>query len=187
MALTVTELFKTSAGGRRWHAFLVDFDSSYPTGGEVLTKATLGFAYAPDAVVAFDRLGFSFEHDLANEKLKVLAAIKTYAVTHDAASRGAVTSGDEAMTATGVASTDVCVGHSGPVAQTAGTVLTGARVTGADQITGRLTNPSAGTVDTASGSYALHTVAANGAGLELANATDLSALTDVIVWAFGKN
>lgn len=74
MALTVTDPLKFNIPiGDRWLTIReVDFDNSYPTGGEPLTYKQLGCAVAPDIVIALDRLGFSFEYDKTNQKLKAL-------------------------------------------------------------------------------------------------------------------
>lgn len=51
----------------------VTLDASYPTGGEGLTLAQLGFALAPDWVEVFpysvEAAGYSFVYDLTNKKL----------------------------------------------------------------------------------------------------------------------
>lgn len=61
--------------GDRWIQILkVDYDASYPTGGESLTKAELGFGKAPDLVFAIPHKGFAFEYDKTNEKLKAFYA-----------------------------------------------------------------------------------------------------------------
>lgn len=51
----------------------IDFDSSYPTGGEALTPANLGFSDDGDnlIVVIPPKAGYVFEYDGANEKVKV--------------------------------------------------------------------------------------------------------------------
>lgn len=55
----------------------IDMDSSYPTGGEPLTAADLGFAKKPRIVVAFPAKGYVFEYDFVNEKLKAYASSGT--------------------------------------------------------------------------------------------------------------
>jgi len=71
MALTVTDPLGIAVPfGDRWLTIReVDFDTSYPTGGEPLTYKQLGFVAKPDIAIALPRLGFTFEYDKANEKL----------------------------------------------------------------------------------------------------------------------
>lgn len=70
MAVTVTELFRTKTSDRYLHAYSVTFDSSYPTGGEPLTAANLGFSdLATNLVVTAHSGGYTFKYDGANEKL----------------------------------------------------------------------------------------------------------------------
>lgn len=71
MALTVTDPvgFPISLGSRYLNIRHVDFDTSYPTGGEPLTFEDLGFSRAPDVVIALPKTRV-FEYDSANEKLK---------------------------------------------------------------------------------------------------------------------
>lgn len=52
----------------------VDFDSSYPTGGEAITDAQLGFSKAPDWVEIEPKSGYVFEYDGTNDKIKVFMA-----------------------------------------------------------------------------------------------------------------
>lgn len=188
MALTVREIIKTAVKDRYMHLYKVDFDSSYPSGGEALTTGDLGFSDLASllTVIAFPQNGFTFKYDGANSKLLAYAPIKSYDVTHDTANATAVASVDETVTVTGLAATDVVIGVQGPAAMTAGTVITGTRTAGANSATMRVTNPSAGAINTASGSYKVHTVGAAGQALEVAASTDLSGLTGVIVMAFGK-
>lgn len=68
--MVVEEVFTLRALADRYvHVHKVDFDASYPTGGEALTVAELGFSVKPDVVLVFPRLGHVFEYDMANEKL----------------------------------------------------------------------------------------------------------------------
>lgn len=69
MALTVTAVGTNYEGARMKKTFDVTGDSSYPTGGEDLTRATLGFVNIEN-VTATNAGGYVFEYDRANQKLK---------------------------------------------------------------------------------------------------------------------
>lgn len=71
MALTVTINKRTVIGDRRSVVADVDFDSSYPTGGESLSAADLGLKKV-ELVLASPNSGFSFEYDYTNSKLKAM-------------------------------------------------------------------------------------------------------------------
>lgn len=69
MALTVTEVSRNNGPGNRKEVIAtVQFDSSYATGGESLTPASLGFQ-AFDFVSATHAGGYSFEYDHTNSKM----------------------------------------------------------------------------------------------------------------------
>lgn len=69
MALTVTEVHdQTVFGNKRVTVADVDFDSSYPTGGESLTAANLKLTKI-ELLLASPKAGFSFEYDYTNSKL----------------------------------------------------------------------------------------------------------------------
>lgn len=74
MALTISDPIGFAVPfGDRWLTIReIAFDTSYPTGGEPLTYKQLGLAARPDVVIPLSRLGFSFEYDKANEKIKAL-------------------------------------------------------------------------------------------------------------------
>jgi hypothetical protein len=152
------------------------FDSSYPTGGEPLTPADLGlssilFLHATPAS------GYSFEYDFTNQKLIARTPIKKYTATHDALSVASNASINSNVTVTGVGATDVCVSAHLPVSASGGIAIQAASVTAADTIALRLTNAQTATVDLGSLDYAFYVASANGAGQEVANTTDLSAVT----------
>lgn len=70
MAVTVTEVVKTAVKDRYMHIFKVTFDSSYPTGGEPLTAADLGFSdHATNLNVLGFAGGYTLNYDAANAKL----------------------------------------------------------------------------------------------------------------------
>lgn len=72
MALTVRVRNKEKFGGFYLHRVVVDWDSSYPTGGEPLTSADLDFAdHSSDLIMwPTQKGGLVAEWDGANAKLK---------------------------------------------------------------------------------------------------------------------
>ena len=103
MALTIDEVTSWSIGDRRAVIANVDFDASYPTGGESLTAADLGFSLSVDLVLAEPQTGLIFEYDRTNSKL--LAFVQGI----DTGAAGAATIDDFPVTA-GVGTTAVSVG-----------------------------------------------------------------------------
>lgn len=188
MAVTVTDPieYPLPVGDRFITVRQVDFDSSYPAGGEAVTLAQLGFSRAPDWVEIVPKSGFEFEWDAANKKIKVLAPIKKYTAALNPASMATDAVSSLAVTVTGVAATDICLAVQPAAALEAGIVIQSARVSAANTITVELSNTSAGTVDAASANADFYVIAANGAMQEVPAATDLSALTDVVVKAYGQ-
>lgn len=190
MALTITKVsgfefpMPFGVGWVNWRKLA--FDSSYPAGGEPLTTSELGFGNAPVLVEIAPRSGFMFEYDLTNKKVKVLAPIKKYTVTYDAASLAAVTARDDTVTVPGVAATDLAIAIQLPQAFAGGLEAQLIRVTAADSIVVRLNNPTAAAIDAASGTVTFYVVKANGAAQEVPATTDLSALTGVEVKAYGR-
>ncbi len=90
----------------------VDFDSSYPTGGEVidLSVATmgelLGFSHEVyGAVVLSDTLGWVVQYDLATDGAPATGKLKVYHADYDSSSDGELIE----MTSTGDLSTLVNV------------------------------------------------------------------------------
>lgn len=135
MALTIDQISVAVFGNKRVVTCQVDFDSSYPAGGESLVPSDLEHLRAIDFLVASPRLGVQFEYDYTNEKLQAFVQ----GIDTDAA--GALTLDDFPITA-GVGVTSGSVG-----------------LTAADPRFGGLK--------------------------EVADAEDLSTITDVRVWAFG--
>ena len=68
MALTVDNAVKTVFGNKRVRVHDVDFDSSYPTGGESLTASDLGLNKV-EFLIAESKSGYTFEYDYTNSKL----------------------------------------------------------------------------------------------------------------------
>lgn len=188
--LTIANIFgPVSIGDRYMSVNTVAFDSSYPVGGESLTPAQLGFKASGDPsfhLVIEDHSGFRFEYDYTNHKILVKTALKKYTATVDPASLATVTARDETITVTGVKSGDLCVGLRGPDALESKYVIKGGRVSADDTIIARVDNPSAASIDPASGTWTFFVSKANGAATEVADTTDLSGLTGVRVTAYGK-
>lgn len=71
MALTVHSQWKTMVADRYFTFTTIDFDSSYPTGGESLTDGDLGLNDDNfDCFIHF-KAGYNFEYDKANQKVLV--------------------------------------------------------------------------------------------------------------------
>lgn len=187
--LTLTRLIHTSVGDRYMNVYKADFDSSYPVGGEALLRTDLGFAATDDPefhVLCEPTMGFLPRYDHTNQKLKVHSSFTTYTATYDPASLAAVTARDDTVTVTGIAATDVVVGYQAAAAFTSALTVQEVRASATNTVTIRLNNPSAGSVDGASGSWKFFVANANGGFPEIADTTDLSALTGVRITAFGK-
>lgn len=72
MALLIDNVKVTTFGNKRVITADIDFDSSYPTGGESLVAADLKHLKKIDFLVASPNDGFTFEYDYTNSKLKAL-------------------------------------------------------------------------------------------------------------------
>lgn len=188
MALTVTSKIPNGVpdviGGYSYLVVAsVTFDSSYATGGETLTAGNLGFP--PGATIvqlnAHPAAGYLFEYDYTNAKLKAYTPLRKFTGTLDPASLATVTARDDTVTMTGVLSTDEVVGGRGPDTLEAKLVPKGFRASAADTITVRQDNPSAASIDAASGTWSAFVAGANMAGKEVANAVDLSAVTTRVI------
>lgn len=83
MALTISVQNRSVFGTKRIVVADVDFDSSYPTGGESLTAADLGLKKI-DLLLASPEEGISFEYDYTNSKL--LAYVPGAAISSTAGS-----------------------------------------------------------------------------------------------------
>lgn len=83
MALTVTVTNRENMGSRAMTHGTIDFDSSYPTNGEVLLANTLKMA-SVDMIIVTSKNGYVFEYDYANEK------VKAYYADYDAVADGAL-------------------------------------------------------------------------------------------------
>lgn len=70
MALTVVEKFRGAGGDRLLHVHKITFDSSYPTGGEPLTAADLGWSDNASLLDVVALSGpYTFQYDAANAKI----------------------------------------------------------------------------------------------------------------------
>lgn len=73
MALTTSNIIQTVFGNKNITMLDVAFDNSYARGGEALDPTTLGM-YEAEFVQILDKLGYSFEYDYTNKKIKVFKA-----------------------------------------------------------------------------------------------------------------
>lgn len=69
VANTTTGSYARSVGNEYETRKTIAFDSSYPTGGEAITAADLGFSVFPTDVRIEPAAGFVFEMDYANKKI----------------------------------------------------------------------------------------------------------------------
>lgn len=69
MALTLTGVTPFNKGSKRAVTLTIAFDSSYPTGGESLSLADMGFVSSVDIVQVEPTLGYVFTYDYTNKKL----------------------------------------------------------------------------------------------------------------------
>ena len=74
MALTFTEQFTNVEGGKKVKYGTLAFDSSYPTGGEAITPASLGFVDIQHMQIG-PHSGYDFVWDDTNGKIKVLGNV----------------------------------------------------------------------------------------------------------------
>lgn len=75
MALTVAKTVKSVFGNKRFVAGTITFDSSYPTGGEAFTAASVGL-HSLDAVVLTERAVAKHPvYDAANGKIKLVTLV----------------------------------------------------------------------------------------------------------------
>lgn len=103
MALALTSLQYGTAGNMQLVTGVIAFDSSYPTGGEALTPATLGLTTVA-FLVAHPTKGLTFEYDYTNSTLLA------YAQGVLVGAAGAVTIDDFPVTAGPGVSASVSVG-----------------------------------------------------------------------------
>lgn len=70
--LTVDNKVNISLGNKRMMVAEVDFDSSYAFGGESFDYTSYGFNHV-DTVKFIDKMGYTFEYDYTNKKVKVFS------------------------------------------------------------------------------------------------------------------
>jgi len=178
MALTTTVKKTGVSGDLRYFVADVTFDSSYATGGMSLTGSSLGFPGSTvQWLVGVGTQGYDLRYNYSTSKLMVFAPVVKMTGTLDPASLNAVTARDDAVTVTGVASTDEVVGFRGPDALESKYIAKGARASATDTITLRADNPSAASIDPASGTYTFYVSGANNASKEVPSGTNLSTVT----------
>lgn len=146
---------------------------TYAAGGIAITPKNLEMIRIDDLDIQ-PTTGYTFEYLPSTGKVKAYTTVQTYTAVYDPASLAATTARDDAVTVTGVAATDVCLGYQAAPALTSGLDIQEVRVSGANTITVRLNNASAGAIDGASGTWTFYVAKANGALNEVAAAVDLS-------------
>lgn len=157
---------------------------TYATGGVAVAASDLGLSVIDDIEIR-PTAGYLFEFDKANAKVKAYTPVRAFTATFDPASLASVTARDETVTVTGVKSGDIVVSFRGPDALESKYVVKGARVSADDTIVMRADNQSAASIDPASGTWTFLVAKANGAGIEVANGTDLSGVA-ARIRAFGE-
>lgn len=92
-------------GDRRAVIANIDFDASYPTGGESVTPAQFGFVTRIDFLIAEPKGGYTFVYDRANSKL--LAYTTGAAHTHTENTAAAYTQNATTGASTAAAGSEV--------------------------------------------------------------------------------
>lgn len=155
MGLTVTpttpDKVPINTGVERFVAGTATFDSSYITGGEALTAATLGLTRL-DRLVFEAKSGYQFDYDYTNQKVRVFQQSQSGTVTANPGNHTAVTAVNTDVTVTGLATTDVVMVVP-PVTLEAGIAVQGAFVSSTDTLRIRTTNATAGAIDPASATW----------------------------------
>jgi hypothetical protein len=172
MALSISIKGHNIVGNRRQTIASLAFDSSYPTGGESLTARQLALGVI-ESIEVSPKSGYLFDIDYTNSKIKVFypraAITNTLAVADHAA-----------LTHSGVTATTPALAHA-----SGGTTVTSSAATMPDHEAAActVTQPA----DHAAQTHTITGVAgvAAGAGAEVTDGTDLSALTDVRIIAMG--
>lgn len=159
------------------------FDNSYPTGGEATTAFSSMFTSLAGVFLA-PTSGYTFEYDYTNNKVLAYKDSKRLTAAVDPASLATDAVANTQITLTGAATTDDVIAIP-PVDLEAGLVCQSAWVSGANTVQVRIQNVSAGTVDGASKTWAFIVRPKSGVGVEVADTTDLSALTAVRAFAWG--
>lgn len=161
MALTISNLVRHNVGDARLHVGTIDFDSSYPTGGESLTPANVGLVKI-DSIDFDPTSGYNFVYDHSAQK--VLAYVATPG--------GTISKPSFTVEASGAIGANMEIGLSADA--TTATVEGGAGIS-AQRV---LTTTSPVGVPTLTGTAAALT--------EVTAATNLSTLTGVRFRAWGR-
>lgn len=182
MALTIDQKKRVSLGSATLVIADVDFDSSYPTGGEAFTLADFGLSQSIYFGIAQPSNGHTFQIDRANKKIKVLRRYSIFTATVNPASATTDTIQNVVVTVNGVSATDI-VRAIPPTDLESGVVPIAAWASNTNEVTVRLANPTGGTVDGAAKTWTFHTFGAN--DREVTSGTDLSSITNVRVALVG--
>lgn len=161
-----------------------DFDSSYPTGGEVL-DLTDQFPNEVLAVLVEPKNGYLFEYDRANKKIKAMTPLKAIAAHTHAFTGDSLATHQHAQNFT-TGSTAAADSTSGVLVENAAGSETAVRFMGtAIDTTYELGNSGATSGGTPAGTNADAGAISASAAAEVADGTDLSGVTDVRMIAFG--
>lgn len=114
-----------------------------------LQNVSIQRGYTPATTLDGPGMAYSI---LAN-LLTTSPALFIFTVAFDMASVASATTAEQAVTVTGVASTDICIAVIPASGLNAGLAVTGGRVTAANQVTIRISNSTAGALDPASQNY----------------------------------
>lgn len=177
MALAISSVKTFAEGNHKVKTFQLAWDSSYLSGGETLTAATLGLYTITDFKID-STSGFVFKYDYTNSVVKAYTVCNTYTATVDPASMLTDTVANTDVTITGAVTTDI-VEVIPPNTLEAGIVVQQAWVTATNTVRLRLCNTSSGTVDPASATWTFNLRNASGALKEVKSTYDLSAVTGV--------
>jgi len=194
MALTVGSLKFDTFGITNIVKGTIDFDSSYPTGGESLVPANIGLSVI-DSIRIDDKSGYTFEYDYTNQKVLAYRSAGFTPAGTNAACAG--TNGAPAFTGSALAAhrhtlhfeTSVVANAVTAAANNLRTAAAAFDVAGVANSSGEggvvdvTGGTPAGTVAaptfTGSASAFTGTAVAAAALIQVANATDLSTLTGV--------
>ena len=191
MALAISNSKTSVFGNKRISNFDVAFDSSYPTGGEPLSLSNLGLSEV-DIVLISQKSGYMLEYDYTNKKV---LAYRSAGFTPAGSVAAPVFTGDALATHThkqqiATGATAAADSTSGALAKNAAGTETVVRLMGtAISTTYELGESEAKTAGTPAGTNNAPaftgTAVAAAALIEVANTTDLSALTGVRILAIG--
>ena len=159
----------------------INFPSSYITGGHVMDLAShfknlLGVMFETKS-------GYIFEYDYTNKKAKAMQHLRNFTVSVDLPSINANATADVAITVTGIGTSDRLVEVIPAAALDHGLVVQRIWVSGANTVTARISNLTAGAIDAAAANWTF--VTKKDIAQEVPSATNLSAVTGVRFFAWG--